>query len=725
MSLFVQPTFLPDLTSYYAEFTGNGGVTIVNVVPVDMTGDGYPEIVIHLQQLQEVFGTQAASPQANRLVILAPDGSGGYIDATNQLIASGGITPPSLAGGSRQHATGDLNGDGRPDIAFATNWEDGRDQSDSTKNATQASVLLSRPDGQYEVLNFDPENWYHAVAVAPADGPLPGISVFAGFVTNPVAYIWADGSYFREDISLPLGAGTLLHIGDLDNHATGARYYFSNLFRPPNSGDIAAVVERDATGNWSVAAEADLFSGLPTKFVEVTSWSGTASPWEFVLLGGEWTSRGGYSGSQIFHLSPGGAPLVAAQHGTMTLLDPNVTSAYESGDPNLVPSVNLRFFAVSDSSISNVDVPISGWDRSANFNHFRVLDLNADGFDDIVVLALGSNTGPQPLVFINDTSGGLFRVDWAPKVGELTPWIFDANSDGRQDFLYLDSFPRPGDPVALPQLYVDDHTSSAGGGSGGHLLLGTIGPDGLVGDIGPDFIHGMSGDDEITGLDGNDEMFGGSGNDSLTGGPGNDSILGGVGDDWVHGNAGDDTIRGSLGNDDLRGGKGNDIMYAGQGSDTLWGALGDDEIRGGLDDDVLTAGQGNDTLSAGQGNDLLQGRLGNDLLYGKLGADTFWFNAAGPSAADTIADFVPGEDRIELDSSLLLSLIGMAGGSPAAGNFLAGVAPVPQNTNQLLLYDTSTGDFYYDPDGSGAAAAELIATLTGAPALSESDIFVS
>jgi len=42
-----------------------------------------------------------------------------------------------------------------------------------------------------------------------------------------------------------------------------------------------------------------------------------------------------------------------------------------------------------------------------------------------------------------------------------------------------------------------------------------------------------------------------------------------------------------------------------------------------------------------------------------------------------------------------------------------------------LIYDTSTGNLYYDADGSGAGASQLVATLQGAPAVHASDIWVT
>jgi Ca2+-binding RTX toxin-like protein len=44
------------------------------------------------------------------------------------------------------------------------------------------------------------------------------------------------------------------------------------------------------------------------------------------------------------------------------------------------------------------------------------------------------------------------------------------------------------------------------------------------------------------------------------------------------------------------------------------------------------------------------------------------------------------------------------------------------DASDRLIYNTSTGDLYYDADGTGAKAAILVAHLTGNPVLIYSDI---
>src|SRR4029077_13799160 len=69
----------------------------------------------------------------------------------------------------------------------------------------------------------------------------------------------------------------------------------------------------------------------------------------------------------------------------------------------------------------------------------------------------------------------------------------------------------------------------------------------------------------------------------------------------------------------------------------------------------------------------------------------------------------------------------------APGNFVAGdmrfVAgagfTAGRDASDRLVYDTSTGNLYYDADGNGPDAAQLVATLQGAPALAATDIVVT
>lgn len=69
-------------------------------------------------------------------------------------------------------------------------------------------------------------------------------------------------------------------------------------------------------------------------------------------------------------------------------------------------------------------------------------------------------------------------------------------------------------------------------------------------------------------------------------------------------------------------------------------------LTGGTGNDLLTEGEGDDRLDGGAGNDTLVGGTGQDQLTGGSGADLFVVLADGQT--DTIRDFQPGTDRIDL-----------------------------------------------------------------------------
>jgi|GEM_PF-3540594 len=198
------------------------------------------------------------------------------------------------------------------------------------------------------------------------------------------------------------------------------------------------------------------------------------------------------------------------------------------------------------------------------------------------------------------------------------------------------------------------------GGTGQESIFAGSGNDTLDGQLGNDVLIGGAGADSVQGGDGNDLIFGGTdtlaASDTISGGLGNDTIDAGDGADSVTGGDGDDLIfAGSAGvghADVLYGDVGNDTLIGNQSAvgatDLLVGGLGDDVIFGGLGADTLQGVDGNDTILGGNGADSILAGLGNDVLWGDGGVDYFAFLPL--DGIDTLADFVHGEDLIDLTS---------------------------------------------------------------------------
>jgi uncharacterized repeat protein (TIGR01451 family) len=158
------------------------------------------------------------------------------------------------------------------------------------------------------------------------------------------------------------------------------------------------------------------------------------------------------------------------------------------------------------------------------------------------------------------------------------------------------------------------------------------------------------------------------------------------------------------------------------GDQILFGTPGNDTFSGGSGNDILDGLDGDDVLDGEDGDDTLEGGSGNDTLTGGTGSDSFVFSSP-TEGVDTIEDFESREgDRI------VVSAAGFGGGltpgtSLEESQFVLGTTSA--DSSDRFIYDPSTGNLFFDPDGTGDAPQQQIATLTGAPSLSADDIFVS
>lgn len=137
----------------------------------------------------------------------------------------------------------------------------------------------------------------------------------------------------------------------------------------------------------------------------------------------------------------------------------------------------------------------------------------------------------------------------------------------------------------------------------------------------------------------------------------------------------------------------------------------------------LGGNQGNDTLSGGLGDDTLSGDLGVDTLTGGGGNDTFMFWALPDAGADTILDF---RNIVGNNDVLEISVFGFGGGfvagSLAPSQFRSRADHVAQDANDRFIFDTIDSSLWFDVDGSGAAAAVMVADLQASATFTVADI---
>ncbi|MGF1991741.1 MAG: beta strand repeat-containing protein [Nostoc sp. ZfuVER08] len=259
------------------------------------------------------------------------------------------------------------------------------------------------------------------------------------------------------------------------------------------------------------------------------------------------------------------------------------------------------------------------------------------------------------------------------------------------------------------------------GNGGANILSGEDGNDSLIGGAGNDTLVGGAGDDELDGGTGDDSLDGGMGNDTYTVNSLNDTITEGS-------NAGTDLVKSSitwvLGNNlenlTLTGssaisGTGNNL------NNIITGNTGANLLSGEDGDDSLFGGSGIDTLLGGAGNDVLIGGIGKDVLTGGTGQDSFYLTDTRTGGFDTITDFTVGNDTIFI-SKAEFALSQSVNTTLDSSIFRLGTAATA--AGDRFIYDQTTGNLFFDKDGSGSAAKVQIALFSNQAMLTSANITV-
>jgi Ca2+-binding RTX toxin-like protein len=241
----------------------------------------------------------------------------------------------------------------------------------------------------------------------------------------------------------------------------------------------------------------------------------------------------------------------------------------------------------------------------------------------------------------------------------------------------------------------------------------------------------------------------GTGAINLTGNEFANTLLGNWGSNVLNGGAGIDTIYGHNGDDTLLGGAGADVLNGGADSDVAsylasasgviaslanptintGDAAGDtytsiENLTGSSYDDALNANDAANIIDGGDGADTIKSYQGSDTLTGGSGNDNFVFNTTldAVTNVDTITDFNVAADTVQVDNAIFTALT--ATGTLAVSAF-KDIAAAPKDADDRIIYNSGTGNLYYDADGSGAAFGNVkFAALTGAPAVTAADFVV-
>ena len=396
------------------------------VIPVNINNDEWEDFIVHqwCDIDRDMSGEVIQGPTPDVLSVQLSNGDGTYRDGNQEVF---GELVPSLGGASRKYDTGDLNGDGRVDFAFAMNWEDGRSGSPWEYSRASPAVILSKNEAEYEVVKIGTPDWGHAVAIVEhQNGSVDAL--FAGFTGIGLqAYRyssegWQDviDEYPPEDIKNTAGITT--------SRGTAT---WAGEFKYQDDHIIAGDSSADGSEN-----------GLALWFRENGIWSKTDQQLVPVAFNVGWISWQGNEGT-IPVYSVNGEYVIGYAPQTMCFFEDkfddsgNITFAvlFQSTLPKDGSAVveggsyieneqyniqGITVFQIQENKIVEIENPFDIYNKSLFANFLDCRDLNNDGYADFSrhvfshtqpVYLESWQRGGTPVINLNNKAGGLIEYE--------------------------------------------------------------------------------------------------------------------------------------------------------------------------------------------------------------------------------------------------------------------------------------------------------------------------
>ena len=418
------PIVLNDPQSYYSSICDNP--VLSSMIPLDINGDTNDDFIIHYWCDQVEFGNSVRGEARNILVAFVSDGYGAYnVDNYNVF----GESYPSLGGASRKFKIFDINGDGKDDIAYAMNNEDGRSAyfwEDQLSNGTQPTILLSTETG-FTIERMGEADWGHAVSITDT-----GDVIFAGFNYGTQAFRLQGEQWIDVTSEYPVVSPSAHLIrGD----------FIANAER--QSDRFGFYVTHRADNVWSRIAE---YMFVKDFDVQWESWNnngtGNYDPNPVTSFYGK-----KYIGGMFDSMCAIDNMLVAKVNAA-TLKDgsePIEGQYYQNTDTYTVNM--LMFFKLVDGEIVLQDNPIVNEDINVNYHDWTCNDVNNDAGNDIVASVFSETwidtreyRGGVPIVYLNDGFDNLTSVDvseWPTYSQEVDTagFLHDIDNNGTTDLI--------------------------------------------------------------------------------------------------------------------------------------------------------------------------------------------------------------------------------------------------------------------------------------------------
>lgn len=446
-------------TTKYKEICNKNTVTFPSfqfLIPIKLNNDNIQDFIAHYwcDISQELWGTDQDQSTPDLIIAYLSDESGWY-DGSFEIF---GEEYPKLGGASRNYALGDINNDGKVDIAFAMNQEDGRSHSDWTTARTKPAAIISAND-KYKIINIGEPEWGHSVEMVDNEFGFKDV-LFAGFTGiglqafrweidkfNNVTRLYPPSHYFDEDGNMSetgsnAWATEMEANGNLivatDNLVDGSEKGFS-------------IWEKDSQNLW---IKKDSFFTKRAFQISWISWQEDLSYVDVFEIDGRYIVD--YTPQTMCFLNnfsendEGIYTVALYSGGEYKYGDIDPENTYNQDDFNVLQFVKL--YKYESKKITELEKKIIGVNEEIFANFISCNDINNDGFSELVRNVFsrehGYSTpwlrGGAPEVFINNKLNELENYELTTgfsfpghryEQNSMQGFMDDINDDGITDIV--------------------------------------------------------------------------------------------------------------------------------------------------------------------------------------------------------------------------------------------------------------------------------------------------
>ena len=413
---------IPDLS----DVCNNGGnCANTNSVKIDLNNDGRQDLLLHFFKDRDVLNVPDDTPVYNRLIALISNENN---QLENKTLDVFGNEIVDLEGGvSGNFKVLDINSDGYDDVVYALHREDGRSLTDLNTWKNFPVAVISNGDGTYQKQRFGQMEINGDVCLI--KNVQNEIEVILGSNENINNHYLYSGSSFNEKSSTFLNRNGVTMNSYLDPSLDRSSYL---IYSKSGTSGLSFY-----NLNTTVFKIKDI-EFPPTTTVSYTTWLGNTFTEFPVVEINNYTLIGvTFNDLEFIRVNPNEPPLVLA-HLSSNYYNGTVSEGQTITSDQTPLMSKIFAFDMSDSEEELELFPNQGI-HEKNVNFIEVLDVNNDGFDDVVKYPY-SYEG-KPIVYLNNTSGSFIELannNIFPSFieGVDTSQFIDVNGDGILDIVF-------------------------------------------------------------------------------------------------------------------------------------------------------------------------------------------------------------------------------------------------------------------------------------------------